>query len=388
MRTWPRSAASGIYEDRMQLLERGCSYLNSAAYNIVKDKPSDFMRKHRYFDMVIFLLQSQSTIYCAIPKVATKTLLTVMHYVHYRDVSNHINTNWINVDIYRARIEQHANISVLVNEVRQIGIEISKTKEPLSLASFIQMYLDLLQYGRIDDVSPVKPVNPWRVGPENMFPYLVLKSLSNFSDVFSPSYTRFLFVRHPFERLASAYKERIATLEKDRVWPEHTYDNLRKQICVRHLRRGSHKILLMRKQCEEVIPSFEQFLRYILINTNTPDGISRMDFHWQPYSTICQVCKLKYNFIGKYETFDEDVKYLLKRFNLSDWNFGKQRNNESSYSTWKYQQMYSSLPNDLICQLKYLYAGDFYLFNYRFEDYINRPKLVCTLNSKIKNPDW
>ena len=45
---------------------------------------------------------------------------------------------------------------------------------------------------------------------------------------------RVLFVRHPFERLASVYKERIATLAKDRIQAEPHYDTIRKMICRRY----------------------------------------------------------------------------------------------------------------------------------------------------------
>ncbi|CAF4738489.1 unnamed protein product, partial [Rotaria sp. Silwood2] len=229
--------------------------------------------------------------YCALPKIATKTLLSVMFYAHFRDVSNHINTNWANIDINITRTEQSANISLLVNELREDGIEISKTKEPTSLASLVQMYLNLLRYDSIDNVSTSHSVNPWRASIKNVFPYLHFKSLSNLSYIFSSSYTRVLFVRHPFERLASAYKERIATLERDRAWPEPEYDLLRLQICYRfwrpNVRRGRNR-LLKRVRFNGVIPSFEHFIQYILPYTDFPEVIAKMDFHWQPYSTICQ----------------------------------------------------------------------------------------------------
>ena len=197
------------------------------------------------------------------------------------------------------------------------------------------------------------------------------------SDVFSPSFTRALFVRHPFERLASAYKERIATLAKDRIQPEPHYDNIRKTICHRYRRFDSAQSpFMIRNHCEGFIPPFEHFVRYILVNTETPAGVARMDTHWQPYAVVCQVCQFKYNFIGKYETFNDDLSSLLKRLNVSDWNNQKRRGS-SGHSTVDYQQLFSSLPDDLICRLKHLYHDDFHLFNYRLEDYVNRTTVTC-----------
>jgi hypothetical protein len=131
--------------------------------------------------------------------------------------------------------------------------------------------------------------------------------------------------------------------------------------------------------CKGTIPSFEEFVRYILLNTHTPAGIARMNYHWQPYSVLCQVCKFKYNFIGKYETFNDHFTSFLKPFNLSDWNIQK-RNGASGLTTWDYQKFYLTLPHDLICQLIRLYDQDFRLFNYRSDDYINRTTLTQKCN--------
>jgi hypothetical protein len=101
-----------------------------------------------------------------------------------------------------------------------------------------------------------------------------------------------------------------------------------------------------------------------------------MDAHWQPYSVVCQVCKFKYNFIGKYETFNQDLTSLVERLNVSDWNMQK-RLGASGYTTSQYQQLFSAVPDGLICRLKNLYKDDFRLFNYRPEEYVHRPNLVC-----------
>jgi hypothetical protein len=58
--------------------------------------------------------------YCAVPKIATKALLTVILYVHLRDINEHLNNNWTNVDVAIAQTEQHLNISPFINELRKV----------------------------------------------------------------------------------------------------------------------------------------------------------------------------------------------------------------------------------------------------------------------------
>ena len=127
--------------------------------------------------------------------------------------------------------------------------------------------------------------NPWSLSLNLILPEIQFQRLTSVSQLFSPSFTRALFVRHPLDRLVSAYKERIAILQKDRIQPEPHYDGIRKAICRQFLslnlaeqgRQGRHI-------CEDSIPPFEHFVRYILLNTRTSIEIARMDGHWKPFT--------------------------------------------------------------------------------------------------------
>jgi chondroitin 4-sulfotransferase 11 len=242
------------------------------------------------------------------------------------------------------------------------------------------MYLDILRFGSINGTSSSPSFNPWRLSFTFSFPYFRLHNLVNLSQIFSPSFTRAIFVRHPFDRLASAYKERIATLKQDRVQPEPEYDAMRETICSRRMRpREFRRPLQKGDACNGTIPSFEEFIRYILLDTHTPAGIARMNYHWQPYSALCQVCKFKYNFVGKYEMFNDHFTSFLKFFNLSDWNIQK-RNGASGLTAQDYQKFYLTLPDELLCQLIRIYEEDFRIFNYRIDDYINRTIAIQNCN--------
>jgi hypothetical protein len=205
-------------------------------------------------------------------------------------------------------------------------------------------------------------------------PYTRLRTLSNPSILFSTSFTRVIFVRHPLERLASAYADKIASTK---AAPFTLYDSLRRQVCRRFssyylttadqiaYRTNRHLQKQIDEPCSKVIPTFEHFVEYIMTEQ------AQIDVHWQPYSRLCNACQLKYNFIGKYETIQEDLNFLRSKLGLNstDWS------TDNYFSTGKtkenYKLMYSQLSNDLICNLKDFYAEDFKLFNYRFEDYLS-----------------
>ncbi|CAF1091437.1 unnamed protein product [Adineta steineri] len=366
-----------IYEHRSQILNSKCNDSYTLENSITNCSSASLIRKYPWLKAALFSLQSQSLMYCAIPKVASKTLISVIMYVHVRDIVTHLSNNSTNINIKKTRPEQLINIPKLINQLQKNEIPIPKTEGSISFDSLMQTYLHLLRFESINSASPSLYFNPWSLSLKEIFRSVDLKSISNLSDIFSPSFTRVMFVRHPFARLASAYKERIAILETDRIQREPHYNSIRKLICRRYTHtRWIIDPLQEDDPCEDFIPSFKHFLEYILTDTNTFSGIALMDAHWQPYTVICQVCKFKYNFIGKYETFDNDFNSLLKRLNISDWNNEKRRG-ASGHKTSNYQQLFSSLPDNLICQLKRLYNDDLQFFNYRIEDYVNRTTLTC-----------
>ena len=47
---------------------------------------------------------------------------------------------------------------------------------------------------------------------------------------------------------------------------------------------------------------------------NTPCDIN---VHWRPYNARCLYCDISYDVIGRMETFDEDVRYIFAKKNLT-----------------------------------------------------------------------
>jgi hypothetical protein len=79
-----------------------------------------YVRIYPTLHWITLVLQSHSLMYCGVPKVATKALLTAMHYVHLRDISEHLINNWTNIDVAKARLQQRINISTFMEELRKV----------------------------------------------------------------------------------------------------------------------------------------------------------------------------------------------------------------------------------------------------------------------------
>ena len=123
-------------------------------------------------------------------------------------------------------------------------------------------------------------IPPVRVKREKVTTLLV--EICN-SIVSNPNSLTFTFVRHPFIRLVAVYNDRIMT----------NFNNWRHEI----LRR-------LDKNPEEDV-SFKDFVDFLL---NNGPGESE---HLDTYYHHCDMCRIRYDLIGKFESFAEDTRYIL-----------------------------------------------------------------------------
>ena len=164
---------------------------------------------------------------------------------------------------------------------------------------------------------------------------------------------KFMFVREPFERLLSAYKDKfVFTRRVDR----HLLENYGRKI-IRNFRPNATQQAL--RTGDDV--TFSEFIEYIL-----KEGIHEgLNWHWNTYEDQCRPCSVKYDFIGRFEHLPHNANYALKKagvYNLirfpSKNNYSKTRNELLKY--------YSQIPLEWIVHLRRVYHSSFEMFGYPF----------------------
>ena len=107
----------------------------------------------------------------------------------------------------------------------------------------------------------------------------------------------FSIVRHPFERLASAYQNKFVDCNNS--------------ICKKYAKN---------LEVHYGENSFGKFVQMILDQSEKNCqqlNNCKLDNHWKPFISRCAYCDVRYSVIAKAETIEEDQKYIGHMANVT-----------------------------------------------------------------------
>ncbi|MEQ2207847.1 Carbohydrate sulfotransferase 11, partial [Xenoophorus captivus] len=172
------------------------------------------------------------------------------------------------------------------------------------------------------------------------------------------NYFKFLFVREPFERLVSAYRNKF-TLKYNSSF---------------HKRFGTRIIRRYRKNATQdalingADVKFKEFIDYLVDPATQRDG--PLNEHWQTVYQLCHPCHIHYDMMGKYETLEEDANYILQLVGVGDSlhfpSYAKSTRTTDAMTA----QFFSNISTQQQVQLYKLYKMDFLMFNYSIPSYL------------------
>ncbi|XP_050527659.1 carbohydrate sulfotransferase 11 isoform X2 [Daktulosphaira vitifoliae] len=204
-----------------------------------------------------------------------------------------------------------------------------------------------------------KPAEASRIPADLVHKPSTLYRLSNYSaDVASEmlgTYTKFLFVRHPFERLLSAYRNK---LEQRHESSRYFQSRFGRRIVKRYRVNASERSLL--NGDDVTFPEFASFV------ADTRDHV--FNEHWASIDKLCKPCAVNYDFIGKHESLFSDSDYFLKHVvGAIDVKFPRGPDTNTSTQLKKY---YNSLDHNAIVKLYNTFELDFKFFDYNLQNII------------------
>lgn len=192
-----------------------------------------------------------------------------------------------------------------------------------------------------------------------------------------PDLKTFVIVRHPFERLVSAFRDKLEHFHNQNLEADFYYKIYGKKIVKRFRKAAIEKFgenyfseenhfgsLLPRKKRTADLPIFWEFVQYVI-------GIPPRSFdeHWKPNYLFCSFCKIDYRAIVKHENLAEEepeLKIWMNVTNLPEKHHHviREKNISSKEITNKYFEL---LTDEDIFKLYQIYKLDFQMFNYTFQ---------------------
>lgn len=176
----------------------------------------------------------------------------------------------------------------------------------------------------------------WKVGTTFLKRLFMIENLNEYNNLTNPysisfsvnydgsrkeisnmdSSKKVMFVRNPYQRLLSCYVDKLLA-------PNPVYWRLIGIPAIKHVRKEFSK---KSETCGHDL-TFSEFIKYVISAMETPSrgflgksrrnlGLSR-DPHFEQQTVICKPCHLKYDFVGKMESFKEDSLELVRQMNLS-----------------------------------------------------------------------
>jgi hypothetical protein len=196
-----------------------------------------------------------------------------------------------------------------------------------------------------DDLSSIPSLT---VHEQNPMRKLYANNLNDTVKNGTGNFTKFFFVRHPFERLVSAYLDKLARNNP-------IYHKILGTVIVR-----KNPSRLSMEMGDDV--TFPEFVNFIVDEWR--DGKRHLDVHWCPVVDLCLPCDMQFHFIGKFETLNQDVDYLLRKFNEIDLVrlFAGQPKAKTTSSLWK--DFMNLISPQQLSDLDRINADDFGLFGY------------------------
>ena len=142
--------------------------------------------------------------------------------------------------------------------------------------------------------------------------------------------TSFIVVRHPFERLVSAYRDKLERKHTDSYLKDFYYKSYGKKIVQKYRPAALKKFgdeffsqennygaplpVAEGRRPTADLPIFWEFVQYVIESRR-----DRMDEHWKPTVAYCSMCIIPYQYVIQFEDYINEGTQFLRQSNLEQY---------------------------------------------------------------------
>ncbi|XP_062986732.1 carbohydrate sulfotransferase 9 isoform X2 [Elgaria multicarinata webbii] len=167
------------------------------------------------------------------------------------------------------------------------------------------------------------------------------------------TYTKVISVRDPMERLVSAFRDKFEH-------PNSYYHPVFGKSIIKKYRLNADREALTTGSGVK----FKEFIQYLL-DPLRPVG---MDTHWEQINKLCYPCIINYDFIGKFETLEEDANHFLRLIGAPEGltfpSFKDRHSTDKRTNSEVVRQYLAEIPVTERQKIYDFYYLDYLMFNY------------------------
>ncbi|XP_048237678.1 carbohydrate sulfotransferase 11-like isoform X2 [Haliotis rufescens] len=167
------------------------------------------------------------------------------------------------------------------------------------------------------------------------------------------NYFKVMFVREPMERLVSSYKSKF-----EAKYSKYFHQSFGRKIVKKYRKKPTKESL---QKGSDV--TFSEFIQFVIDSEHSEENLNE---HWQQYYKQCHPCLVSYDFIGKYETLNDDVNHVLEKINAAQKIKGPLGTSNFTYQEKLLKTMYKSVSPKNLQRLWKIYYPDYNLFSYPY----------------------
>ena len=186
------------------------------------------------------------------------------------------------------------------------------------------------------------------------------------------NYRKYTIVRHPLERLLSAYIDKLSGPILKVIVPYNYFEHLKHEI-IKMYNTIDYQQLNHSNQKTLIEVSFPQFVHWI-----SDKDLDSINEHFMPQYHNCQPCRMNYHFYGSFNNFQFDSTQILRQF-AKDFPSYPQENyaRQGKSTSQKMFFYYSRLPTYLkhLLYQKFILEFDFYHYLYPLEQSLTQQLL-------------
>uniref|UniRef100_A0A0B6Z580 Carbohydrate sulfotransferase n=1 Tax=Arion vulgaris TaxID=1028688 RepID=A0A0B6Z580_9EUPU len=173
-------------------------------------------------------------------------------------------------------------------------------------------------------------------------------------------YLKVVFVRDPLERLVIAYRTKL--ISKGSKYFHKTFGSLiikkyRKKATAAEIKAGTGV-------------KFSEFVKFIIENEHT--GAESLNEHWGQYYKQCHPCLVDYDYVGNFETVENDTKSVIEKLKVSKLIKSPYITDTKLVSQTELMNIYSQVTAHELNNLFKVYAADYTLFGYQCPSFVHQ----------------